>query len=56
MDGGEQGEQMDPVQLGRAEFSSAPTPRGGWEELVDELVGNIRIEFVQECGCAGGWE
>jgi len=56
MNRGEQSEQMESVQLGRTESSSASTPWGGRKQFVDELVGNIRVEFVQECDGAGGWE
>lgn len=56
VDRAEQGEQMESVQLGRAESAAASTPWGGREQLVDEWVGNIWVEFVQECGGAGGWE
>jgi hypothetical protein len=47
---------MHAVQLGGTKSSPASTPEGEREQLVDELVGNIRVEFLQECGGAGGWQ
>lgn len=56
MNRGEQGEQMEAVQLGRAELAPSSTSRRGREQLIDELVGHIRVEFVQKRSGAGGWE
>jgi hypothetical protein len=56
VDRAEQGEQMEAVQLGRAELAPSSPPRREREQLVDKIVGNIRVEFVQKGGGAGGWE
>jgi hypothetical protein len=42
--------------LGRAESAAASTPWGRRQQFVDEWIGNIWVEFVQECRGAGGWE
>jgi hypothetical protein len=54
--GCEQGQEVDSPQLGRVEDGSASWPARGGKDLIDELVGDVWREFVQESCGAGGWE
>ncbi len=51
--GCQQGEQMQTPELGRTEGMSSTAASAGGKELVDEIVGNIRREFLEERGRTG---
>ena len=56
VDGSEQGQEVDSPQLGRAKAGSAAASVRERKGLIDELVGDVRREFVEQSGGAGGWE
>ena len=44
----EQGQQMDPIQLGRAEASVPSAPQGPGQQLVHERIGHMRGKFPEQ--------
>ena len=56
MNGREQGQEVDSPQLGRAKAGSAAAAARERKGLIDELVGDVRREFVEQSSGAGGWE
>ena len=48
----EQGQQMDPIQLGRAEASVPSAPQGAGQELVHKRIGHMREKFPEQGGRA----
>jgi len=49
----EQGQQVDPIQLGRTEASAPSAPQGTGQQLVHERIGHMRGKFPEQCGRAG---
>jgi hypothetical protein len=53
MDGGEQTQQMHPVELSSAVLSMSPARVTGRPTLIDEVVGNQRSQQFEQFGRAG---
>jgi hypothetical protein len=49
----QEGQQMDPIQLGRAEASVPSAPHGTGQQLVHERIGHMRGKFPEQGGRAG---
>ena len=49
----QEGQQMDPIQLGWAEASGPSAPRRTGPQLVDERIGHRRGKFPEQGGRAG---
>jgi len=49
-------QQMQPPQLGGMEQSAAATSPVRWPKGVDEIVGNMRCQSMQQGGGACGWK
>lgn len=49
----QEGQQMEPIQLGRAETSAASAPHGTGQQLVYERIGHMRGKFPEQGGRAG---
>jgi len=48
----EQGQQMDPIQRGRAEASAPSAPQGAGQQLVHKRIGHMRGKFSEQGGRA----